>query len=277
MTVASAARGLARACHPLPAVAVTFVMSAFAWALGWRGGSLVVLVGAILVGQLSVGWSNDAHDAALDRRADRSAKPTVAGLVSPGALWSAAVGALASSCALSWWAAGWLGGSFHVLALAMAWLYNVRLSRTAWSWLPYAVAFGAMPAFLTIGLDGSAPPAWAVATFAVVGVAGHLANAVPDVEADRAAGIDGLAVRLGAAAATAVCWALLGAGTAILALAVSGSSALLAVVVVAAYLVALTIAVVARGRSVSYHALLAVVAVDVVALVAAGAVAGWPA
>ncbi|MDP1879264.1 MAG: UbiA family prenyltransferase [Actinomycetota bacterium] len=274
MTPASAARGLARACHPLPAVAVTFVMSAFAWALGWRGGAFALLVAAILVGQLSVGWSNDAHDAALDRRVDRGTKPTVAGLVSAGALWVAAAAALATSCALSWWAAGWLGGSFHVLALAMAWLYNVRLSRTAWSWLPYAIAFGAMPAFLTIGLDGSAPPAWAVAAFAVVGVAGHLANAVPDIDADRSAGVDGLAVRLGPVAAIAACWVLLAVGTAILAFAVAGSSPILAAVVVAAYVVALVIAVVARGRSVSYHALMAVVAVDVIALVAAGAVAG---
>ena len=38
----------------------------------------------------------------------------------------------------------------------MAWLYNLRLSRTVWSWLPYAVAFGCAPLFLSLGLDGQA-------------------------------------------------------------------------------------------------------------------------
>ena len=63
--------------------------------------------------------------------------------------WAAWI-ALAVSALLSWIAAGPIGGSFHVLFLAMAWLYNVALSRTVWSWLPYAVAFGAMPAFLYV-------------------------------------------------------------------------------------------------------------------------------
>lgn len=267
-------RGFARACHPLPATAVTVVLSAFAWSLGWRGGPLAWVFVTILIGQLSVGWSNDAFDARTDATAQRTSKPTVAGLVTKRALWIAAIVAVALSSALSWVVAGWVGGSFHVFALAMAWLYNTALSRTAWSWLPYALAFGSMPAFLTYGLDGTAPPAWTVAVFAIVGVSGHLANAVPDLESDAAVGMDGLVLRMGRSRALLACWALLGAGTIILAVVTAKQRPAVATVVVAAYVVALAASVVARSEAATFRALLAVVAVDVVALILAGSLAG---
>ena len=138
--------GFIKASHPLPTIAVSLVISAFGWSLGWTGLSLVAVFATILVGQLSVGWSNDAHDANLDARIGRSTKPTVTQDVSARALWLAALTALLIAIASSWAVAGWLGGSFHIFAILMAWLYNIRLSRTAWSWLPYSLAFGAMPA-----------------------------------------------------------------------------------------------------------------------------------
>ncbi len=267
-------RGFARACHPLPAAAVTVVMSAFAWSLGWRGGPLALVFATIFIGQLSVGWSNDAFDARTDAIAHRASKPTVAGLVTARALWIAAAMALAASACLSWVVAGWVGGSFHMFALAMAWTYNTVLSRTAWSWLPYALAFGAMPAFLTFGLDDSAPPAWTVIVFAIVGVSGHLANAVPDLESDASAGMDGLALRMGRRRALVACWVLLAAGTAVLAVVTAQQRPAVAGVVVVAYLGALVVGVTARSEAATFRALLAVVAVDVVALILAGSLAG---
>ena len=158
-----------RAAHPLPTIAVSLVITAFAWSLGWTGWLLVTVFAAILIGQLSVGWSDDAFDASLDARVGRTSKPTVALTVSAGALWIAAVSALIIAILLSWAVAGWLGGSFHVFAILMAWLYNIRLSRTVWSWLPYALAFGVMPAFLSFGLNDEPPTVWAVAVFAIIG------------------------------------------------------------------------------------------------------------
>ena len=58
---------LVRACHPLPTVAVTAIATGFAWILGWHGPSLAGVAVCVLVGQLSVGWSNDAHDAEIGR------------------------------------------------------------------------------------------------------------------------------------------------------------------------------------------------------------------
>ena len=262
---------LVAACHPAPTVAVTFVMSAFAFSLGWRGIPLVLLAVAVLIGQLSVGWSNDAFDAALDARAGRTSKPTVSGAVTARFLWVAAGVALGVSSVLSWWVAGFVGGSFHVFSLAMAWLYNTVLSRTVWSWLPYALAFGAVPPFLTYGLEGTPPALWAVAVFAIIGVSAHVANALPDLDDDRAADVGGLVTRLGRRRAEFLCWALLAVGTAILASVTMSASPAASLVVVTAFAGALLISARSRSRGAAFQALLAVVAVDVVALLLASA------
>ena len=260
----SAARGLARACHPAPTVAVTALVTAFAAILGWRGGGLALVALAVLAGQLSVGWANDAKDAALDRAAARATKPVVAGLVAPRTLWASALAALAISCALSWLAAGWLGGSLHVWAVAWGWLYTLGLSRTPLSWLPYALAFGALPAFLEIGLGEPGAPLWLTLAFAVTAVGAHLANALPDVERDRAQGVGGLAVSLGERRAALACWALTGAGTGIVALEALAERPWLSAVIAVAWLGAVLLT---RTRRVSaFHALLALVGLDVAAI-----------
>jgi 4-hydroxybenzoate polyprenyltransferase len=262
-------RGYVTAAHAAPTAVVTLVMTVFAWSIGWRGAPLALVAAAVLVGQLSVGWSNDAFDAALDREAGRREKPTVAGAVAPRGLWVAAWIALLVSCLLSWVAAGPIGGSFHVFFLAMAWLYNVALSRTAWSWLPYALAFGAMPAFLYVGLDGSAPPWWTVAVFAIVATSAHLANALPDLESDRETGLGGLAVRLGRRRSTLLCWGLLALGTGILVAVTWASSPWTSVVLVGGFAAALVLGSVRPAQM--FPALLAVVVLDVVALIASPA------
>jgi 4-hydroxybenzoate polyprenyltransferase len=204
---------LARACHPVPTLAVTVVMTALGWRLGWQGPELFFLFLAIITGQLSVGWSNDAHDADLDRHSQRGDKPVVSGGLNEARLWWFAIAALLVSAGLSWWVAGIVGGSFHVLSLVMAWWYNLRLSRTAWSWLPYVIAFAAVPPFLTFGLSGNAPPIWLVVVFGIVGVSAHLAQAYSDVDSDREAGVGGVVVWLGARRALLVTWTLLAIGS----------------------------------------------------------------
>lgn len=262
---------LARACHPAPTVAMTTVITLVGVALGWRGAAVFGLAISVLVGQLSVGWSNDAFDAQVDRRAGRFGKPVVAGLVTPRQLWWAAASALAVSCLLSWVVAGWLGGSFHVFSLAMAWLYNVALSRTPWSWLPYALAFSAVPAFLAYGVDGQPPDPWLVAVFAIVGVSAHLANALPDLDTDRAVGLDGAAVRLGSKTTALVCWILLGIGSGLLSVAVWPAMPALSLAVGSAFVAAVVVAATTQRRAVGFYALIGMVLVDVVVLITASA------
>lgn len=260
-------RGLVTACHVLPTIAVCTVLTVFAWNIGWRGTSLAWVALTVLVGQLSIGWSNDAFDAAADARAGRREKPTVAGLVSARALWVAAWFALVVSSALSWAVAGIIGGSLHVFALAMAWTYNVALSRTVWSWIPYALAFGAMPQFLYFGLNGSPGPWWTAVVFATVAVSAHLANALPDIESDRSAGIDGLVLRIGAGRATWLCWILLGTATGILVVVTTQSAAAwTSAVLVMGFVGAVLYGSLSRRSSAMFLALLAVALLDVVAI-----------
>ena len=263
--------GFVRACHPGPTVVMTVLISTVGWSLGWRGWALVGLACCVLVGQLSVGWSNDAHDARVDTAAERRSKPVVSGMVSARGLWTAAVCALVLSVALSWYVAGWLGGSFHVLALAMAWMYNVRLSRTGWSWLPYAVAFAALPPFLSYGATASAPPLWLLVVFPLVGVSAHLANALPDIASDRAAGLGGCAVHLGARRTTVLCWWLLILASALLAAVAITGRWWLAVLVVGGMVAAALHARYSPSRAATFHGLMGAVAVDAVVLVLVGA------
>ena len=256
------------ASHSLPTLAVTTVMTVFAWNIGWSGPPLLIVCLAVLVGQLSVGWSNDAFDASSDARAGRQEKPTVSGMVSSQTLWGSAWAAVLVSAVLSWLAAGLVGGSIHVFALTMAWLYNVFLSRTVWSWLPYALAFGAMPLFLYIGLDGKPGPWWTVCVFAFVAVSAHLANALPDLETDQSAGVDGLVIRLGARLSTWLCWLLLGIATGILVVVTVAQSAAAwtTAVLVIGFFAALLFGSTSRRQSAMFLALLGVALLDVAAI-----------
>jgi 4-hydroxybenzoate polyprenyltransferase len=259
-------RGFVRACHFPPTVAVTLVVAGYGWSLGWRATPLLGVAIAVFLSQLSVGWSNDAFDSDVDAMVGRTEKPTVAGEVSVRGLWVGAVTALIGALGLGFSVAGGVGGSFLALAILAAWLYNVALSRTRWSWLPYAIAFGAIPPFLTYGLDGRAPAPWAVAVFALIGVSAHLANGLPDLESDQSVGLGGAVVRLGTLRATALSWLLLAIGSALLILEAARTSLALAAAVVLGYLLAVGFATIARGRQAMFQAILLAVGVDAAAV-----------
>jgi 4-hydroxybenzoate polyprenyltransferase len=163
-----------------------------------QGWSLAFIIAAVLCGQLSVGWLNDLVDAALDGSVARANKPLVAGTLQRSALKVAIAVALIFVVPLSFLAAGWIGGLAHILAVASAQIYNLYLSRTIWSWLPYAVSFGLLPLFVAQAASTDVwPEATMIALFVLVGVIAHLLNAVPDIAIDREAGKGGLAVSLG--------------------------------------------------------------------------------
>ncbi|MFJ4823327.1 UbiA family prenyltransferase [Streptomyces bacillaris] len=192
------AAGLALACHPGPVVAVTALACALAAGVGLSPGRFVLVGAAVLAGQLSVGWCNDAYDAGRDARAGRRGKPVADGAVPVRVVWGAAAvsGLLCVPLSL---ACGLLAGTVHLAAVAAAWLYNLRLKATVLSWLPYAVGFAALPSLAALAAPGAPWPRWwTVAAGALLGVAAHLGDTLPDIEADRAAGIRGLPHRLGA-------------------------------------------------------------------------------
>jgi 4-hydroxybenzoate polyprenyltransferase len=206
---ARAASSLARSCHPAPTAAVTV----FSLLLGWAGGvqlaTLPVLGAAVLCGQLSIGWSNDRIDAGRDRDVGRADKPLAAGEVQLRTADAAIAGALVGVVALSL-ALGWRAGLVHLAAVGCGWLYNAGLKSTVVSPLPYALAFGALPAVATLAAPGHpAPAAWCVVAGALIGSAANFANAVPDIAEDRSTGVLGLPHRVGERGSIAVAGTLL--------------------------------------------------------------------
>jgi 4-hydroxybenzoate polyprenyltransferase len=194
-------KGLALASHPGPTVAVTTLVTVVAWSAGRSAPGCVLVAAAILTGHLSIGWSNDAIDAARDTSVARGEKPIVAGLVSRRTVWIGAI-VMAAACIPLSLASGLLAGLTHLVGVAMAWTYNLRLKSTPISWLPYAVAFGLLPSFVTLGTppEHGWAPWWATAATALLGLGAHLANVVPDLADDLATGIRGGPHRLGRAA-----------------------------------------------------------------------------
>ncbi len=246
---------------------MTVAVTGLCVAAGWTSTSLAVGVIAVFTGQLSVGWSNDAHDAHIDRAQGRRSKPVVQGIVSPETLWRAAVGAVVVCVPTSLLAAGW-GGTFQLLGVAAAWGYNVRWSRTTWSWLPYLVAFAAIPAYVTLGSPAATWPAgWLVVVLASVGVAAHLANALRDRDIDARTSSGGVVTSLGPTPARWLAVVLLGLASLILmsvtwpqwwAVTVAGGAA--------AVVVALALVV---GDGVFFRALMIGCLVDLVVIMAA--------
>jgi 4-hydroxybenzoate polyprenyltransferase len=188
--------GLARASHLQPTLAVTVIAAALALSAG-RGAGAALVALAVLAGQLSIGWSNDYIDRDRDRRAGRMDKPIPSGEVAARTVRAGAIAA-ASACVPLSLLAGWRGGLVHLAAVAAGWTYNGWLKNTSASVLPFAAAFGALPAFVTLGLRGHPfPPAWATIAAAVLGAGAHFVNTLPDLIDDERTGIRGLPHRVG--------------------------------------------------------------------------------
>ena len=271
---ARSSAALVRASHPEPTVAVTAIATALAVSTGLGARSLWVAA-AFLTGQLSVGWSNDWIDAARDARNQRTDKPVGQGRLSVAAVRTAALTALALCVPLSL-AMGLGAGLLHLAAVAAAWSYNARLKATALSFLPYALAFGAVPSIVVLALPGTGlAPAWATAAGALLGVGAHLCNALPDLEEDLAQGVRGLPHRLGPRRSAACAAVLLLAAAVLLAVGPPGPPGLLAVGAVGLSAVVTAVGLARSRREGSRDAFLAalvVAALSVGLLVARGAV-----
>ena len=192
-----AGRALVLASHPVPTLAVTTMTVALAAGAGNDLRSCVLVAVAVLTGQLSIGWSNDAVDARRDRAVGRADKPVAAGAVSVRAVSLASATALVVTVPTSL-ALGWTAGLAQLLVVACGWVYNLGVKSTLWSWAPFFVAFGALPAVATLALPDPLWPAWwALLAGALVGVSAHLGNVLPDLDEDAATGVHGLPHRLG--------------------------------------------------------------------------------
>jgi len=262
---------LLRSCHPEPTAAVTVVSTALAIVAG-RGWASLLVGATVLAGQLSIGWLNDAVDASRDRASGRVDKPVARGLLSPRAVGAAAGVAALVSVPLALFSG--VGGrmalvavlGLHVVVVAGGWAYDLGAKSTPLSVLPYALAFGALPAFVVA--PAAAVPWWLVAAGALLGSGAHFANVLPDLAEDAANGVRGLPHLLGARWSVAATVVLLLAASAVLAFGPIGAPSTVGIVVLVAAVVALAVGIWTTVGL--FRAVLCVALLDVVLLVLSG-------
>lgn len=269
----SRVRALMIASHPGPSLAITAMAALLAAEAAPHGTGPVLTAPAMLAGQLSVGWSNDACDARRDAAAGRTDKPAATGAISVRAVWRAAFAALAAALAMSL-AISAATALILAVIIGAAWAYNLGLKSTPWSGVMYLAGFGPIPAYAASTLPGHPAPGWPVTlAAALVGLGAHFANVLPDLAADQATGVRGLpqlvALRCGATAVRAVALVLLIGASVLLLLAAGAARRWVAVAGLAAAAV-LGIAGARGSGRVPFLAALGIAAVDVVVFAAGG-------
>jgi 4-hydroxybenzoate polyprenyltransferase len=270
------ALALLAACHPEPAALVIILTSLLALAAG-VGLRTLVLAAAVGAGQLGVGWSNDYLDRELDRAAGRRDKPLASAgsagsvAVGPRAVRAAAILALLAAAPLSLVVSAGFAAA-HLAAVACALAYNAGLKARPISVLPYAVAFGLLPAAVALATPAPhCPAAWAVAASALAGAGGHFTQALPDIPQDRALGIRGLPQVLGQrASALAAAALLLAANLTIAAAAETTGLAVLHAALATGAAVAIVVATLRRRERLAFRLTLATATLAVLAFLASG-------
>jgi 4-hydroxybenzoate polyprenyltransferase len=257
---------LLRAAHFGPSMAVTAIVVLLALAMDLSAYKGVAVTAAVLTGQLTIGWGNDLLDASRDREVGRSDKPLASGDLTPSFVLRWLVVAAAVCVVLSL-LAGWRSGVTHLaLGVAFGHLYNLYFKATRWSWLPYAVAFGSLPAVVSLaGSPAQWPPTWMVGAAAMLGVAAHFLNTLPDLDDDAATGVRGLPHRSGAARSRFIATALLVLASAVAVLGPAGEPAMWAWAAFALVVGLAVLALVGRGKA-PFYAAVAIALVDVVLL-----------
>jgi 4-hydroxybenzoate polyprenyltransferase len=266
-------RALIVASHPGPSLAITAMSTLLAVRAAPHGWGPLLVAPAMLAGQLSVGWSNDASDAARDAAAGRDDKPIVSGRVGVRTVWIAAVVAVVASLAMSL-AISLATGLINAVIIAAGWAYNLGLKSTLASGLMYLAGFAPIPAYAASTLPGHpAPKWWLVVAAGLLGLGAHFANVLPDLVGDQTTGVNGLpqavAERWGPGSVRAAALTLLLAASVLIL--VNGRFPGWAVLVglAAAALLAVTGA---RGRGrVPFVAAIAIAGIDVVLFAVGGA------
>lgn len=193
----------------LPAIGVVVGATALFGLLATEGnpapGRFALLLLAMLGGQVAIGALNEWCDREADARSQPE-KPIPRGLVSPrGALTMTGAGlALMLAAGLP---LGPLPFALLLLGTACGIAYDLWLKRTPLSWLPYLVALPLVPTWAWLTLDTFAPRLLLLYPLgALLVVAVHLAQTLPDIAGDRARGERGLAATLGHARSLQVLW-----------------------------------------------------------------------
>jgi 4-hydroxybenzoate polyprenyltransferase len=222
---------LVLAAHPFTTLGMTLAVTAAAALTGRTLLECGLVAATVLCGQLTIGWMNDVVDRHRDLAVGRQDKPVALGWVDPGTVTFSVACVVLLLVPLSV-SNGTYAGLAYLGAVGSAWLYNLWFKRTALSWLPWAVSFGLLPAFLSYGglgggMHGGAPTWTMTVLAALLGIGGHFLTALPDLVEDNQNGLRHLplrvALRIGAPRLlwVSVVWTVLvGAGLVVAALTV---------------------------------------------------------
>lgn len=241
--------------HPIPSLLTTLAAVGFALIFGVGPGDVRLwwIAAIMLLVQFSISALNEWADADLDRQAGRR-RPIPLGLVSPGTALTVAVlcavGAFLLSTLVNFGTTALL---LVGIGLACGWAYDLWLKGTPLSFLPFAIAFPLMPFWIALL---AARPASSLGVLFLGGsplaTAIHLADAIPDRERDRAAGLRTLAVALGRPGAEIAAAGLLLVGTlvSIVLILRRGSTSILGIsmVTIAASLLVVSVSSTVSGR-----------------------------
>jgi 4-hydroxybenzoate polyprenyltransferase len=194
--------GIVRLIHPAPALTVVALSAALGAIVAAQAGlqpisirwaliSLAVAGSQILTGALN-DWADRDRDAVV-----QPTKPIPSGAVTPrAALLVAAFGVILQVTASA--PLGWVTLALGTVASASAVTYDLLLSRSPFSVVPYLISFGVLPLWVAAGvgvpLDRVAVAPLLVGPFAA---AAHLANTLRDFDADQRMGSRNLAQVLG--------------------------------------------------------------------------------
>jgi geranylgeranylglycerol-phosphate geranylgeranyltransferase len=186
-----------RLVHPFPSTLNALVTAGLALVAGGSPSSAAVLAVAMLGFQCSIGALNDLVDAPVDALAKPS-KPIPRGLVTPRLAGVVVLAGGATGLALSGLAgpaALLIGSAGYACGLA----YDLVLRRVGLGWLAFAIALPLLVCYPWVTVTGSLPPrsALVLGMAALAGPALHIANALVDLDRDRASEAPGIAVRLG--------------------------------------------------------------------------------
>ncbi len=195
----TAFRGWLSAAHPFP-LTLVLALTALIGLASADGkpdaARLALALVAMAFSQLAIGWSNDYLDRETDaihqpwkplpsRLVEARRVPLAVGVVLMGSLAAGVLLALTPLLLL-------IGGTACGLA------YNLGLKDTRFSAAPFVLALALLPAYVWAALGVYKEDfLWLYAIGVPLALAAHIANCIPDIDADGAAGRRGLAQRLG--------------------------------------------------------------------------------
>jgi len=192
-------RGFFWLCHPGPVMLNVIAVTAFALLatrpyIYWN--ILLLAVSAHLAMQLSIAIFNDYCDRQRDVLSKKN-KPIVRGLVSPREALVATF-LLMFIMIMLLIPLNRLALLISLLYLACGQSYNLGLKTTPLGGVIFALAIPLIPAYAFVAMDRFVPwVLWQIPIAALLGLALHLANTLPDIEQDQANRVRNLVVVLG--------------------------------------------------------------------------------